>query len=79
MTSLGRARNISIFLSRLLCMTVLDFHRLYVLFISVHLISVGYWSFCVIAMMSHTNTYGKLVKDFREKITLIPRVRKGEK
>ena len=43
------------------------------------LISVGYWSFCIIAMISHTDRPRKVGKGFREKITIIPWVGVGEK
>ena len=54
-------------------MTVVDFYDFYVLLILVDLISVGCWSFCIIAVI-YEYTLGNYVKDFREKTTIIPRL-----
>ena len=60
MTSFGK-RNI-VFL--LFLLVVVGFYPFYVLFILVDLILVGYWLFCIITMISHTNTLEKLGKGF---------------
>lgn len=62
----------------LLLLALVGFYDFYVIFILVDLISVGYWSFCIIAMISHTHLK-HLLKDFREKIMIIQRFGDGEK
>ena len=74
MTSSGKTQRIVL----LLLLAVVDFYHFYI-YLLVDLISLVYWLFCIITVIRHTNTLKNLVKDFREKITVILRVGDGEK